>query len=124
MTLHLSRPRDTRSCMVQRNISPRHYDSSHRLTKDEEKAIRQVIADRGIGKTASDLESTKDTIYKLLDGPGLTPAARDRIRANLVKTTTKPVGKARVFLIMAEGDPATVGAILDMVHPDNAAGVR
>lgn len=112
MTLHLSRPRDTRSCMVQRNISPRHYDSSHRLTKDEEKAIRQVIADRGIGRTASDLESTKDTIYKLLDGPGLTPAARDRIRANLVKATT-PVATAHVMVVMAEGPPALVGAVLD-----------
>ncbi len=109
--------------------APHHNASTSQLPSELAAKVRKMIGERGVGKTALALRTTDTTLLKLIEGPGLTVRARDRIQARALEVTT-PVkasvtagsfelsadgGEARGMFMHAEvsgADPETTGAIL------------
>lgn len=69
--------------MSRQPMGPRHDRSHAKLTPEQIRSARDLLARRGWRGTLLDLETSEHTLRNLLEGPGVTAKARDRIVARL-----------------------------------------
>lgn len=84
--------------------TPKHDASCEKLAPETFDLVRDMIAKRGIGKTALVLRTTEGTLHKLIEGPGLTLRARDRIEARAIEVTTPAEATLQIASFESDGE--------------------